>query len=87
MSWSYSGVGKPAAVIANARKALTTYKCSEPEETIKMGVLEIIETSLNAYPADFPVAVSASGSQSQIIDGFVNNLTVKIDPLWGFLHS
>jgi hypothetical protein len=88
MSWSFYGVGKPPAVLAKARKDLAAVKCMEPEETIKTGVLGILEVSLSNYPADAAVRVRAQGSQN--VDsskpGAANTLTVEIENLYGFVE-
>lgn len=87
MSWSFSGVGKPAALIEKMHRDLK-YKCTEPEETIKNEVMATIERALSAFPPSHPVEVTASGSQSSTPDNlsFVNNLQVGIKPLWGFVE-
>ena len=89
MSWSISMVGKSPAVVAKAKIQLTNQKCSEPEETIKGKILDVIETCLSAFPADHPVEVSAIGSQSTDAakPGIaVNQLQVTVKPLWGFIE-
>ena len=89
MSWSVSAIGKPAAVAAKLATDFKKITCSEPEETIKNGVASIVATSLAAFPADYAVRVEASGSQScpdfKAPDEKTNQLTVKIEPIWGFL--
>lgn len=93
MSWSVQAVGKPAAVAEKLAADFAKIKCSEPEETIKNSVASIIATSLAAYPAEFAVKVDACGSQSpsydakssQLDGGQINNLTVKIEPLYGYV--
>jgi hypothetical protein len=86
MSWSVSAVGKPAAVAVKLAGAFTTNKCMEPEETIRQQVGQIIAKALEVFPADTAVNVSASGSQqSPKGDGkFINQLSVKIEPIYGF---
>jgi hypothetical protein len=90
MSWSFSGMGKPLAVMAKARKDLSQYKCLEPEEAIKNHILDIIDLSLSAYPSNAPVRIEASGSQhkpdSAKPDTAINNLSVSINPLYGFIE-
>jgi hypothetical protein len=86
MSWSFNAVGKPLAVAAKMKADLARNKCVEPEETIKSAVADIVEKALSAFPVNFPVEVSASGSQSTDSTGAAaNHLTVNIKPLWGFL--
>lgn len=87
MSWSFYKVGNPATVLVEARKDLAHYKCAEPEEAIKAKVLEILEISLSKFPADLPVKVQASGSQStkESSQEAANNLSFTIEPLYGFV--
>lgn len=96
MSWSFSAIGKPMAVLALARKQLGAIKCAEPEETLKGKVLNQIECSLLAMPESSAVRIEASGSQSPayapnesgqhvaVAGKFTNNLSLKIEPIWGF---
>lgn len=87
MSWSFVAVGKPAAILEKARKDMTTYRCAEPEETIKGKVLNIIEASLLAFPEASAIEVNASGSQSMPDPGHaINSLSVTIKPLYGFIE-
>jgi hypothetical protein len=93
MSWSVSAIGKAGPVAAKIAKDLAAIKCIEPEETIKNGVATIVAAALAAYPDTYAVTVSASGSQSSGYNpdqpgspvGHVNNLTVNISPLYGFV--
>lgn len=97
MSWSFQAVGKPAAVLAKARVELGKIHCSEPEETIKGKVLNILEASLLVMPESAAVKIEASGSQSpayvssetgyKTVEGkFSNNLILKIEPIFGFVE-
>lgn len=93
MSWSVSRVGKAKAVAVQLAIDLAKIKCSEPEEAIKELFAQQVALALAAYPESSAVAVSASGSQSPTYDGsgspnggHVNNLNVKIDPLYGFIE-
>ncbi len=87
MSWSFSGVGKPAALADRARASLSNIKCREPEETIKGKVAEIVEECLAAFPAGSAVQIEASGSQSTADDGTaLNSLSLNIKPLYGFVE-
>ena len=87
MSWSVLAVGKPSAVAAKLEKDFTAYKCSEPEETIRQSVAMAVSTALAAFPEASAVRVDASGSQSQGADGkATNTLSVKIEPLYGFVE-
>lgn len=89
MSWSVSGVGKPRALAAALATQISNAKCSEPEESIKSKVGEIISAALGAMAEGTAVEVTASGSQS-FIDynnpelGATNSLRIEIRPLWGF---
>lgn len=88
MSWSFSGVGKPAGLIEKMHADLK-FKISEPEETIKNEVMATIERALSAFPSSFAVEVIASGSQSSVGSdntSFANSLQVSIKPLWGFVE-
>jgi len=89
MSWSiYRLHGKPAAVAAEVAKQLQNSKCSEPEESIKTLAGVIIAKSLEHFPPDQPVSITASGSQSvpthEKPNEAVNQLLITIDPLWNF---
>jgi hypothetical protein len=95
MSWSFTGVGKPKAVAAAAKKALMNYKCAEPEEDIKTRVIHMLEVALQAYPDSAAVEVTAHGSQTtgydthiphKQLDGHINSLHIEIKPLWGFVE-
>ena len=84
MSWSVSAIGKPAAVAAKLAEDFARINCAQPEHTIKNAVAIAIEAGLRAYPESYAVKVEASGSQSASTGGIVNQLSVKIDPVWGF---
>lgn len=87
MSWSFSGVGKPKAVLASARDTLPRYHCAEPEETIKDCVLKTIEVALSAFPDHSAVQVDVNGSQSGDGKGaLLNSLNVSIKPIYGFVE-
>jgi hypothetical protein len=87
MSWSVTVVGKASAVAAKVANDIASIKCSEPEETIKNNVGHAISVGLAAFGPDFPVKVSASGSQSDRGGGVkTNQLSVTIEPIWGFLE-
>jgi hypothetical protein len=64
MSWSISATGKPGAAIVKLKSQIHG-KCTEPEETIRAKIVDIIDLCLGAYPAGHPVKVSASGSKSE----------------------
>lgn len=80
MSWSTSASGKAADVAKTVAETLAGYKCSEPEETIKAKVADVITTALGAYPADAEVKVSAYGSQHGADENgkAINTLSISI---------
>lgn len=87
MSWSASAIGKPSAVAAKLMEQFSGIKCNEPEEAIKNAVASLIAVSLKAFPESGAVKVDASGSQStdsRQPGTAINQLSVKIEPLWGF---
>lgn len=87
MSWSFYGVGKPAAVAAKFALEASQYKCAEPEETIRSKIVDIVAVSLSAYPEASAVNVKASGSQmsdSKTPGKFINTLTISVEHLYGF---
>lgn len=92
MSWSYNSIGRAPAVIEDARKKLGAIKCSEPEETIKGKVVNIIEAALLAMPEASAVKIEAYGSQSAYGNDGVNagrmsnSVMLKIEPLYGFVE-
>ena len=88
MSWSFTAVGKPAAILAKAEADMTRYKCAEPEEQIKTKVLGIIKASLLVYPDVAAVEISASGSQQPTDQPgrFMNSVSVVIKPIYGFIE-
>lgn len=94
MSWSVSAVGKPRAVAAKLAEDFNRIKCSEPEESIKNSAASAIAAALSAMPDEYAVRVEANGSQSpfygkdqRVVPGkFLNNLSVRLDPLYGFVE-
>ena len=88
MSWSASAIGKPKAVAENIEKQCTAYKCPEPEETIRQGAAGLVRTALEAFPEGMAVKVDMSGSQSTGSDPTkaTNTLSVKIEPIYGFVE-
>lgn len=85
MSWSISKYGFAGVVAAKVSEDIQRIKCAEPEETIKNMVGAAIIHSLESFPADFPVKVEASGSQSTIDGKLVNTLNTRIEPQYGFV--
>lgn len=65
-------------------------KCVGPEETIKNGVAAQVDALLAAAPVGQPYIVEASGSQSTPDSSkpteVVNQLQVKVQPLWNFVE-
>lgn len=87
MSWSFNAIGKPAAVAKKAAEELTRFKCYDPEEAIKANVGAAIAGALAAFPPDYAVRVTASGSQNGSDSAnVVNTLHVQIEPLYGFVE-
>jgi hypothetical protein len=91
MSWSVSAIGKAAAVAEKVASELERSKCSEPEETIKNTVADVVGVALRAFPPNYAVRVNASGSQqtpdfSKAPKEIVNSLNVSIEPIWGFVE-
>ena len=87
MSWLISYKGRAAAVAKQAADRLGEIKCSEPEETLKNLAAQQIATSLGAMDSNYPVEIEASGSQSTDSDKAVNQLSVKITPIWCFIEN
>ena len=92
MSWSISRIGRAKAVAQAIADDIEKIKCAEPEQTIKAQVGAAIAMALTAFPEDYAVRVSASGSQSGCYpeteenkDRRINNLDLKIEPLYGFV--
>jgi hypothetical protein len=90
MSWSFNAIGKPAAVAIKARADLANFKCAEPEESIKAGIIDMIEKACAAMPSTAAVKIEAFGSQSPSYPPepgkFHNNFSVKVEPIYGFVE-
>lgn len=86
MSWSVARTGKTAAVAAKLAEDFASNKCVEPEETIKNIVATAVATALGAFPPDTAVRVEAAGSQWGGPTQFQNSLSVKIEPIQGFVE-
>lgn len=91
MSWSFSCVGKPAAVLKAADDQFSRVKCAEPEETLRQQALESIKKSLSMMPDSTAVQVDACGSQYSLDvaegkPGFINTFKLEIKPLYGFVE-
>lgn len=90
MSWSVNAVGKSTAVAVKLAGDFGRIKCAEPEETIKNTVWSAIEAALLVFPPTQAVRVEASGSQyapdSTKPDEKTNSLTVRLEPIFGFVE-
>jgi len=87
MSWSFTAVGKPKAVMDKASKEMLSSTLMEPEKTIRQAVFDILITSLSSMPDDSAVKIETNGSQWKRDDGTaLNNLSVKIETLYGFVE-
>ena len=88
MSWSVNAIGKSAAVAASIEKQFAAHFCNEPEETVRQSARATIASALAAQTkSNTAVKVMASGSQSSYgTDGFTNNLSITIEPQYGFVE-
>lgn len=50
MSWSVQGIGKGKDLREYAEQELNRYRCQEPEETMKIQTLNIIQAACDAMP-------------------------------------
>lgn len=91
MSWSVSAFGKTTAVAAKLSADFARITCSEPEQSIKNKVAEVVAAALAVYPAGTVVRVEASGSQytpdSTKPDEKTNNVKLSLDPVHGFVED
>lgn len=85
MSWSINVVGSVRMAAEEIDKQVKAIHCIEPEETVKNHVADAIAAALAGYPEDMVVSVVAFGSQSAVNGGAVNNLSIKIEPIYGFV--
>lgn len=94
MSWSVSAVGKPAAVSASIERQFASTSCAEPEETVRQAARVVVAAAIAAQRPDCAVQVSASGSMSTSYNEdlktwgapFTNQLSITVQPLYGFLE-
>lgn len=87
MSWSFSAIGKPLAILAKAEKDLNSIRCAEPEESIKDKVLEIIKAAMADCPGTQVIQIKAGGSQHPLPNGkYTNSLSIEIAPIYGFVE-
>jgi hypothetical protein len=86
MSWSfYKVTGRPPLVMAEIKRQASSMKMAEPEQSIMLKAVDIIEAALDAYPPMMPVQVDASGSQASWDGGASNQLRIEITPVFSFL--
>lgn len=85
MSWSISATGGRQAVLKSCQEQLAKITCSEPEESIKNKVGEIIEMALVGVEGG-GVMVAASGSQYTPEQGKPprNTLRFEITEIYNF---
>lgn len=87
MSWSVSGIGKPAALAAKLADDFTRISpMKEPEETGKNAASMAIAALVPAFPDSCIVQVEANGSQytpdsSKTPDKCINSLSIKIQSM------
>lgn len=91
MSWSVAAIGKAEAVRKSiAEQFSRSSGCVEPEETVRKAAAVMIDTALAAQDPSTAVRVSASGSMSYkdwgVKSGPSNQLTVNVDPQYGFVE-
>lgn len=92
MSWSVGGIGKAQAVATSIEAQFAQSKCSDPEESVRQAARAAIAAALVAQNVGTVVKVTASGSQSTRYDlagkpaGFTNQLSIVIEPQWGFVE-
>lgn len=87
MSWSVSGIGKPAAL---ATKLCEDFQCippmQEPEEIGKRAAFDAVNAIVPAFPDSHVVRVECNGTQytpdsSKSPDKKINSLSIKIESL------
>lgn len=90
MSWSVGAIGKTPAVRAQIANEFARNPCSEPEESVRQSAAATIDAALAAQDANIGVNVYANGSQSfkdyAAQTGVSNNLSITIEPIWGFVE-
>ena len=90
MSWGVQAVGKVPAVRAQLATEFAKNPCSEPEETVRQSAAATIDAALAAQDPTNVVKVTAGGSQSfknySEQTGVSNNLSLSIEPLYGFVE-
>jgi len=77
-------------VAAKLEKDFSNIHCAEPEESIKNSVAAAVAAGLAVFPPTMAVRVEASGSQhapdSKKPEEKQNQLSVKLEPLFGFVE-
>jgi hypothetical protein len=91
MSWSVAAIGKAEAVRKSiADQFSSSGVCAEPEETVRKAAAAMIDAALAAQDPTVAVRVSASGSMSYRNwsgkSGVSNQMTIQIDPQYGFVE-
>lgn len=88
MSWSFSAVGKPAAVALRTRQQIETgHKCAEPEDTARRNILEVAAAVAESHAAGYLVQVEASGSMYVLLDQVqTQNIRLEVKTIHGFLE-
>lgn len=83
MSWSFSAIGKPAAVARAARAYIESgHRCAEPEESVRRGTLELAAQAALGQAENIVVQVECSGSMwTQNGVAQTQNLRLEVKPL------
>lgn len=80
-------MGKAPAVSNKVRTDLSKFKMTEPEETIKNKIGEVICDALREFPENVVVNIEASGSQSVGSDGkSKNTFSMKLEEKWMYVE-
>jgi len=92
MSWSVAAIGKAPAVRKEiAAQFVRGGKCAEPEESLRQGTAQLLDSVLAATHDATVVQVSASGSQSnkgyQHPElGTTHSLSISVVPQYSFVE-
>ena len=92
MSWGVNAIGKSLAVAAKVAAEFAQHPCIEPEEGVRQAAAVAIAAALAAQDPNTAVKVEAGGHQSPIYDatgkmiGIQNTLSVKVEPVYGFVE-
>jgi hypothetical protein len=85
VSWSVSRIGKSKVISEKIDNDIRSFKCAEPEESIKNTIGSAIRIASDSYPVDMLIRVIANGSQSVISTNpivAVNQLIVSVEPFF-----